>query len=238
MTGNWCKVELMPNASRTFNILHLTFNKLVKCQLLTVNCGFSLIELMVVVTLFGIAASLVTASYLTFERNQRIRGAAILLKNDLRLIANKATSGDKGPGGICPASSTLGGWYLYVNFAQGSNTSYKFGGDCVTGAAETIFLEKTVNLPQDTKINRIFYDTGNLNQATAFFFRPLKSSVSFHNGVFAPPDFLEADGVTLRNLMPGLPQTSWVTVEISNADATKFYWVRVETTGEINEIKP
>lgn len=200
--------------------------------------GFSLIELMVVVTLFGIAASLVTASYLTFERNQRLKNAAILLKNDLRLVANKATAGDKGPGGVCPASSTLGGWYLYADFSAGSNTSYKFGGDCVTGAAETVFLERTVGLPQDTKINRIFYDTGNLNLATTFFFRPLKSGVSFHNGVFAPPDFFEADGITLRNLMPGMPQTSWVTVEISNTDATRFYRVRVEITGEINEIKP
>lgn len=192
------------------------------------------------VTLFGIAASLVTASYLTFERNQRIRSAALLLKNDLRLVQNKATSGDKGPGGICPASSTLGGWYLYVNASSGSNTSYRFGGDCVTGASEAVFLEKTVNLPNDTKINRIFYDAGDLNQPTTVFFRPLASGVSFHNGAFAPPDFFEPDGVTLRNKFPEaqLPPTSWVTLEVSNTAADKFYWVRIETTGEINEIKP
>ncbi|MBI3282986.1 hypothetical protein HYZ70_02820 [Candidatus Curtissbacteria bacterium] len=195
---------------------------------------------MVVVSLFGIAASLVTASYLTFERNQRLRSAALSLKNDLRLVQNKATSGDKGPGGDCPALSILGGWYLYTNSTAGVNTSYKFGGDCVTLAAETVFLEKTVNLPPDTKINRIFYTAGDLNQPTAIFFRPLKSGVSFHNGVFAPPDFFEADGVTLRNKFPEaqLPPTSWVTIEIANAAASRFYWVRIETTGEINEIKP
>lgn len=202
------------------------------------SVGFSLIELMVVISLFGIAASLVTASFLTFEKNQRLRGSAALLKNDLRLVQNKATSGDKGAGGSCPASSTLGGWYLYANFSSGSNSSYKFGGSCVTGASEAVFLEKTVKLPADTKINRIFYDTGNLNQPTTVLFRPLRSGVSFHNGAFAPPDFFEVDGVTLRNLMPGLPQTSWVTFEISNTAANKFHWVRIQTTGEINEIKP
>lgn len=208
--------------------------------------GFSLIELMVVVSLFGIAASLITASYLTFERNQRVKGAAEQIKSDLRLVENKATSGDKGPlsgnpiDTVCPKASILGGWYLYLNNSSGLNTSYKFGGNCVTGSSEVVFLEKTINLPSDTKINRIFYNAGNLNQPTAFFFRPLNSGVTYHNGVFAPPDFFEADGITLKNEFPptDLPTDSWVTIEVSNSAANKFYWVRIETTGEINEIKP
>lgn len=219
---------------------------------LTLNAkrGFSLIELMVVVSLFGIAASLITASYLTFERNQRVRSAAEQLKSDLRLVQNKATSGDKGPQAgnpsdtVCPKDSILGGWYLYANadINIGSITSYKFGGVCVTALSEVVFLEKTINLPADTKINRIFYNAGDLNQPTTFFFRPLNSGVTYHNGVFAPPDFFEADGITLRNEFPpiDLPSDSWVAIEVSNMSTppNRFYWVRIETTGEINEVKP
>jgi prepilin-type N-terminal cleavage/methylation domain-containing protein len=208
---------------------------------LKLKCGFSLIELMVVVTLFGIAASLVTASYLSFERNQRLRGAASQLKNDLRLIQNKATSGDKGSGGLCGASSTLGGWYLGVSSDQ---TSYTFAGVCVTGSSETKFFEpgigeKTVSLPAETKINRIFYTPNpDLGLPLAIFFRPLKNGVSFHDGTFAlSPDFFESDGITLRNLLPTPPQGA-VTIEVSNSTGDKLYNVRIEPTGEISEIKP
>src|SRR3990167_2041470 len=69
--------------------------------------GFTLIELLVVITLFAITSTLITASYTTFERNQRIRNAAQTLKNDLRLVQNKALAGDKGANSECPQTSTL-----------------------------------------------------------------------------------------------------------------------------------
>src|SRR3990167_6289045 len=123
--------------------------------------GFSLIELMVVVSLFGLAASLITASYLSFEKNQRLRSGANLLKSDLRLIQNKATSGDEGAGGaVCNATADrLGGWYLSI---EKDGTSYAYGGVCADGgdwATEVTFdVKSQVNLPQGTKIRKIFHD--------------------------------------------------------------------------------
>lgn len=231
-------LKLMPST--------VSSKQLVVRRLKSTYFGFSLIELMIVVSLFGIAASLVTASYLTFERNQRLKSAASTLKNDLRLVQSKAISGDKGPGRECPSpSASLGGWYLLVDFRDAFNTYYIYGMDCLVGPSgslsDTIFLEKEVKFPQDTKINRLFYCNGNIPQPIAAFYRPIRSGVSFHNGAFAPPDFLEVDGTALRNLIPepGAPQSTWVAIELSNnsTSPTRFYWVKIEISGEINESK-
>lgn len=218
-----------------------TMNYELRTQYFKENRGFSLIEFLVVISIFGIAASLITASYLNFERNQKVRSTALQLKNDLRLTQNRALSGDKGPGGACASTSTLGGWYLVATTGQ---TAYSIGGDCLTGVNETIFFEtlgsaKTVKLPLDTKINKIFYCAGDLVQPIAVLFRPLKGGVSFHNGGASFPGFFQNDGVTLDNPMPGLPQNSWISIELSdnNSAPTRFYWVKIEISGEINESK-
>ena len=257
----------MSNAKRTLDTLHLTLytiKKKVSCQLSSirraqddpeftegsvVSCssGFSLIELMVVISLFGIAASLITASYLSFEKNQRIKGAASQLKSDLRLVQNNATSGNHGvnvggyiEGGAsnsyCPVDSvhSAGGWYLLVNSTSGSSTYYMIGGDCINGANETVFAQKTINLPSDIKINRIFYDYGNISQPMAIFFRPLSNITSFHNGGASFPGFFQPDGVSLDNTLPPGPQDA-VTVELINSTG-KTSKVKIEPTGEVNEV--
>src|SRR3990167_10534720 len=98
--------------------------------------GFGLIEFMIVITVFGIATAVITASFLTFERNQRLKSAASMLKNDIRLVQNKALSGDKGvddgdPTHFCQQDAThiLGGWY--VNAAKAAS-SYSLAGVCLT----------------------------------------------------------------------------------------------------------
>lgn len=207
--------------------------------------GFSLIELMVVVSLFGIAASLITASYLTFERNQRLKNAASQIKSDIRLVQNKASAGDKGPivaDSVCPrVSYILGGWYF---LASANQLSYTIGGDCVrqSDGNETLFYDgvttqKVISLPKDIRINRIFTDTGNVGLPMAIFYRPLKSGVSFHNAGATFPGFFLADGTNLDNLMPGMPQNTTVTIELANNVGT-LYQVKIQSTGEINEFKP
>ncbi len=222
------------------------FKNSVNRQLSVVNCrrrrlGFSLIELMVVISLFGLAASLVTASYLSFERNYRIKSAASVLKSDLRLVQNQAYSGDKGPGGLCSSTSFLGGWYLSIAKNQ---TSYTIGGDCISGSSEAKFFDgnsvsKTINLPRDIVVNKIFYDSNsNLGLPMAIFFRPLSSSISFHDATFAlAPDFFENDGVTLRNLLSQPPQSA-VVIQLSNTGQTGCSQVKIELTGEVNEVQP
>ncbi len=207
---------------------------------LTLNAkrGFSLIELLIVISLFGIAASLITASYLGFERNQRVKSAASQLKNDLRLIQNNALSGGKGLSGACASSSNLGGWY--VSIEPGKN-SYTVGGDCLVPlSGEVSFGAKSVNLPQDIKVNRIFYGTNpDVTYPVAILFRSLANGVTFHDGRLAISptlDFFESNG-TLKNYLIQPPQSA-VIVELSSLDGARKYQVKIELSGEINEVKP
>ncbi|MCR4324112.1 MAG: prepilin-type N-terminal cleavage/methylation domain-containing protein [Candidatus Curtissbacteria bacterium] len=209
----------------------------------TVNCrlwrqGFTLIELMIVISLFGIAASLITASYLNFEKNQRVQNAADKLKADLRLVQNKATSGDKGPGGLCPSTSSLGGWYLRVERNQ---SLYSFGGVCLASfSSESTFSVEVVNLPEGVKVNTISY-TGTSSQSSpvAIFFRPLANDIKFHNAssaLGAPVDFFETNGA-LRNLLSPAP-TSAVTIQLSDLGGTRLNNVVVDPSGEVKSFKP
>ncbi len=214
--------------------------------------AFSLIELMVVLTLFGLATTLVSASYLKFERGQRLKGAALQLVSDLRYVQNKATEQDKGAKNgietICESTDTLGGWYLFADADPTSslgNTSYLIGGDCITSPSEpneTLFYDsqqtqRTIKLPRDIRINRIFFAAGNFTQPVAVLFRPQKVGVTYHNGGATFPGFFMTDGKTLDNPMPGLPQSSQVTIELANS-SEDFYWVVIQPSGEVNEVKP
>lgn len=216
--------------------------------------GFSLIELMIVVSLFGIAAALVTASYLNFEKNNRVKNAAATLKNDLRLVQNKALTGDKGPKGtVCNPTTgtrTLGGWYLKIQ-SGATQTAYSFGGVCYdpdsANFAETSFEKRTVRLPADLIINRFAYDTtGDQTAEIVIFFRPLKSGLSYLSAVFAlptdnAPDFFDDKGVFFadknQKVINPAP-VSTVTLELSDTAGVRKYLVKIEPTGEINEAKP
>ncbi len=203
--------------------------------------GFSLIELMVVISLFGIAASLITASYLSFERNQRVKTASSQFKSDLRLVQNSAHSGDKNPAGVgCASGSTLGGWYLEI---MKNALSYSLGGDCIIGSVEHSFSVRTVSLPKDTIVNKIFYVSApDVTYPLAIFFQPLTSGVSFHEGDFAVApdgslDFLDNATGVLKNLVNPQP-SSLVTIQFSNTAGNKCYQVVIGLTGEVNENNP
>lgn len=204
--------------------------------------GFSLIELMIVVTLIGIASSLVTASFLTFERSNRVKNAALALKGDLRFVQNKALSGDKGPQGVsCGDRSILGGWYLVLEKDQ---NFYTFGGLCVDVnlsppyASERLFLEKVVNLPQGTKIEEIYSGTNAKNDA-AVFFKPLSKSVSFHIpslALDANPNFFRDETGVLINPLDFPPQSPLRAV-IADLEGGRRHQVKVQLSGEISDEK-
>lgn len=236
---------LMPKLVHGSRFTDHGLKKTINCQLSTANCrfwrhGFSLIEFLVVISVFGIAASLITASYLNFERNQRVRGAAQQLKNDLRLIQNRSLAGDKGPGGKCGTNSNLGGWYLRI---EKGKQFYKIAGDCLGQIfEETAFEGKTVSLPSDIKVNNVSNGTNpDLTTPVAILFRPLAGGVTFHNATFAlanedAPDFFEPGGA-LKNYLTVPPQ-SVLTVELANLEGTRRYQVKIEVTGEISDVKP
>lgn len=196
--------------------------------------GFTLIELVVVIALFSLTAFGVAAGYLTFEKNQKLKNAASALKNDIRFAQNKALSGDKGAGGPCASSSTLGGWYMEL---VDEATSYKIAGDCLTGTTEAEFSARTVNLPNQVRISQIDFGTS-LNQGEAnLLFRPLSPNVSVHTSsatpTSLPPDFFDTvTPIGLRNLMVGSPQDLTITLTITNGGT---YRVILKQSGEVHE---
>lgn len=95
--------------------------------------AYTLIELLVVMSIMGIIFGVGIAKYNDFNRRQIVTQAALELKSNLRLIQNKASSGEKDP----TCSSALEGWYI----SFGVN-SYRFYGRCDGGE----FSQKEVSL--------------------------------------------------------------------------------------------
>ncbi len=194
--------------------------------------GFSLIEILIVIAIFGLTVSLVTASFLTFERNQRLRNAALQLKSDLRQAQNKALSGDKGSGSsVCPASSTLGGWCMQISTDAGgdNNTKNTMSGDCRTGAADSAFGSRTILLPQGITVSATSLGVGGVN----ILFQPLASGVSYHNAALTPP-FFNASG----NLLNQIGSGNTLTITLTSATGSGTYQVVILPSGEVNDSKP
>lgn len=227
-----CSIARLFRTKNRFN--NLTRKELAICKLAIkqLNNGFSLIELLIVIAIFGLTVSLVTASYITFERNQKLRGAAQQLKSDLRQAQNKALSGDKGSGGaLCPATSTLGGWFIKVSTdtGGGNNAKYTLYGDCRTGASDAAFSERTIFLPSGVTVSATSLGATN---SVSIFFRPLVSGVTYHNGGLTPP-FFDSSGNLLNQL--GIGSQLVITLSATGGAA---YQVVVAPSGEINEAKP
>jgi prepilin-type N-terminal cleavage/methylation domain-containing protein len=206
--------------------------------------GFSLIELLIVIAIFGITASVITASFLNFERNQRLKSAALQLKNDLRLAQNSALSGNKGAvGGICNPTVTnleilLVGWYVTLDATDGSNDRYIISGDCNVSGAEQPFDTKTILMPTGIKIDSLYFNSDctplSFPLPVNVLFEPLKSGVTFHDSRFSPPSFpfYLGDGSYAHQLNVGSPLCMKLKFNTSS------YKVVILPSGEINEIKP
>ena len=196
-----------------------------------VKNAFTLIELLVVITLFGIVSTLITASYTTFERNQRIRNAAQTLKNDLRLVQNKALAGDKGANSECPQTSTLVGWYVKFDTTSGQTSSYTYAGVCNTGGTETSFSSKTVTYPSGVTLHSIDIGAGAYTGIVKALFKPVSTGVSLHDNN-APP-FLKANG----DLDHTTSQTGNLVVRLKDQQsASAKYQITVRTSGEVSDV--
>lgn len=206
-----------------FDICHLKF------PFAAQKGGYSLIELLVVMSIFGITISLVTASYLTFENNQRFRNAALQVKNDIRFAQHKAVSGDKSTSNcqnIDPQKTSLIGWY--IRFRQ-SAIDYTISSDCINAlGAETTELYSTVKLPKGISICSVSgSDINILFQATSV-------SSNFYSSSSTPP-FLES-GI-LKTPSIGAPLTVSLVKQGATCNTAGTYQVIVDSNGGVNEIK-
>ena len=95
------------------------------------NCAYTLIELLVGISIISIVFSVGFASYRDFSRRQALSGVTKALISDLRLIQQKALAGEKI--GSC---TTLDGYKINI-----SSASYSLYADCASD-----ILLKTVDL--------------------------------------------------------------------------------------------
>ena len=229
-------LKLMPSLSRTINNQQSTINRKSK--------GFTLIELLVVIALFGLTSTLITVSYLTFERNQRVKKAAQALKSDLRFAQNKALAGDKGVANsgndctdlaqCCPATSTLIGWY--VTFDTNQSSTYSYAGVCeAAGGAETSFGAKAVTFPSGVTLDSMEMNGGSQSGVRRVLFRPLYTNISLHNDSSAPPQFVANDGS--GDLINEIALTGDITIELEGAQSSADYVITIRSTGEVSVTK-
>ena len=204
-------LKLMPTRARTINYRQLTINRKSR--------GFTLIELLVVITLFGIVSILITASYITFERNQRIRNATQTLKNDLRFVQNKALAGDKGANSECPVTSTLVGWY--VTFDTSQTSTYTYAGVCNTSVLP--FSPKTVNYPSGVFVNTVKLNGATQGGVITVLFKPLATDVALHSS--SGPPFNSGNTVNF---------TGDLVIELKGSQTSTVSTVTVRPTGEIS----
>ena len=195
--------------------------------------GFSLVELLVVMTIFVLTSTLVLSGYLTFERNQRLKNAAFTLKSNIRLAQNNALTGDKADStALCGATTKLVGWY--VRFRTSSSSSYTINGLCITGSSENIFGTKTYTLPKGVTLTRINFGL-DISEANVLF-RPLSEIVSFHNSTVSgsPPDFLDSsEALRVGGLLSG--GTELIIELIGQNVPGKYQIIIKQPTGEVYE---
>ncbi len=208
--------------------------------------GFSLIELMIVISLFAIITIVATISYISFEGGQRLKNGALQIKSDLRQAQINAQSGDKGAGS-CAAINSLAGWYIKFNSGPTIN-SYTIAGDCLdTSNNETSFVPTIYTLPQGVTISAISYGAIAAPSPTpiavgsdaSIFFRPLNYIVSFHGSAATAPsptpyigniDFFNAAGA-LDHTLSGAEFV--ITLDLSG----ETYKVKINSSGQVSESK-
>ncbi|HAI62801.1 MAG: Type IV pilus transmembrane protein FimT [candidate division WWE3 bacterium GW2011_GWF2_41_45] len=119
-----------------------------------INKGFTLVELMIVVSILAIVSGIMIPSFSSYTRNQTLKQAQENLKSDLRSLQNRALTGtgsDMLLNGL-PAKY----WAVSYSSTPGYNTTYSFyltsTGVCsTTDPASSI--QQTVTLPANVTIS-------------------------------------------------------------------------------------
>ena len=203
--------------------------------------GFTIIELLIVMSLLGIATTLVSAAYLSFEKRERVKSAALDLKSNLRLAQNKALSGDKGIAGspateICDTFSTLVGWFVRINTGS---PNYEVVGSCQTTSGEVGFSTKTYAYPDGVSLTHINYDGAYpedfVNTTVNILFRPIEREVYFFNS--SSPPFLDGTGNIITTGLLEAPASGQISLSLKLQGFDTIYDVNISTSGEINEKK-
>ena len=109
--------------------------------------GFTLIEILVVLTITGILFGVGFASYRDFSRRQSIQGTAKMVQGDLRKAQQNAMSGLKPEDPKCNDPQILNGYNFNVD---PSGTNYTILANCSGG---NVIIGDAINLPSGITIS-------------------------------------------------------------------------------------
>ena len=107
--------------------------------------GYTLIEILVALTIVGLIFGIGYVSFRDFARRQAVAGMARSIVGDLRLAQEQALSGKKPSDIFCDSPGTLNGY----NFRVVSSQNYVLEANCSGGNVQT----KTVTIPSDLFIS-------------------------------------------------------------------------------------
>ncbi len=118
------------------------------------NNGYTLIEILVGLTIIGLIFGVGYVGFREFSRRQLLTSTARFIKSDLRLAQSKALAGEKPDSPNCQGSNLLNGYeFLVIN----SNT-YRINALCTGGSVEVKTKELNSNdLIISTGINPIIF---------------------------------------------------------------------------------
>jgi prepilin-type N-terminal cleavage/methylation domain-containing protein len=105
--------------------------------------GYTLIEILVAMTIIGVLFGVGYVSFRDFSRRQTLNGVAKLIQGDLRLAQGDALSGQKPDDVRCNPPNTLESYSFNVY----STSEYKIEANCLTGGVPTAVVVKDVDLP-------------------------------------------------------------------------------------------
>lgn len=94
--------------------------------------GYTLIEILVGMSIIGLIFNFGYISYRDFARRQALLGSARRLEADLRLAQEQALSGKKPSSTACSEEGSLNGYDFYVD----SSTSYVIQANCTGGLVD------------------------------------------------------------------------------------------------------
>lgn len=179
--------------------------------------GFTLVELVVVTAIIIGISGFGTANYLSFNEKQTIEQAAKTVKNNLRLIQQKAIAGEKDTG-VC-GPQVLAGWCLSPD-GSGQANAYKLYGTCgdpADGVTSFPNIPVSIDMPAGvTLTSRVYNDSipGWEGESERIRFGVLDGTVTFREPSHSKVTFC------LQGNLPSL-------------DADDSYAITVSRTGEI-----
>lgn len=107
--------------------------------------GYTLIEILIAITIIGLIFSVGYINYRQFSRKQALFSVARGVKSTLRFAQERALAGEKPSEAECLSQGSLNGYDFFVD----SNVSYRIQANCTGGLVDV----KTISLPQGITIS-------------------------------------------------------------------------------------